>query len=56
MTLVEQPEKEIVKRVTKGILIDDKIKIISTQKIKTKLKDETPELIFKEFYKKETEK
>ncbi|MBL87861.1 MAG: hypothetical protein CMO82_14555 [Winogradskyella sp.] len=55
VTLIEQPEKEIVKRITKGIFIDDEIKIISTQKNKTKLKDETPELIFKEFYKKETE-
>jgi hypothetical protein len=56
VTLIEQPEKEIVKRITKGILIDDKIKIISTHKSKTKIKDETPELIFKEFYKKETNK
>ena len=56
VTLIEQPEKEIVKRITKGILIDDKIKIISTHKNKPKLKDETPELIFKEFYVIETEK
>ena len=55
MTFIQQPEKEIVKRITKAILIDDKIKIISTKKTNTHLTDETPELIFKEFYEKESE-
>ncbi|NRD24896.1 hypothetical protein HNV10_16700 [Winogradskyella litoriviva] len=55
VTLIEQPEKEIVKRITKAILIDNKIRIISSKKNNTNLADETPELIFKEFYEKESE-
>ena len=55
VTFIEQPEKEIVKRITKAIFIDDMIRIISTKKTNTHLADETPELIFKEFYEKESE-
>ena len=55
VTLIEQPEKEIVKRITKAILIDDKIRVISSKKTDTILADEIIELIFKEFYEKESE-
>ena len=55
VTFIEQPEKEIVNRITKAILIDDRIKIISSQKNNTNLADETSELIFKDYYEKESE-
>ena len=56
VTLIEQPKKEIVKRITKATIVNEKIKIISTQKNKINLPDETPKLMFKEFYKKELKK
>ena len=55
VTIIEQPEKEIVKRITKAILSDNRIKIISSQKNSTHLADETSELVFKDFYEKESE-
>ncbi|WP_272023422.1 hypothetical protein [Olleya namhaensis] len=50
--LVENPKKEIIYRVTKAILKDDEIKIISKEKNKSDLPDYTGEIKFKEFYKK----
>jgi len=47
---IEQPKKEIIYRITKAILIDDKIKIISKNKIKSDLPDYTGEIEFKEVY------
>lgn len=50
--LVEKPKKEIIYRVTKAILLDDKLKIISKEKNKSDLPDYTGEIEFKDFYEK----
>lgn len=56
ITLIEKPRKETVRRLTKGDLIDDIIKIVSTEKSVITLKDYTEELKFKEDYVKHTSK
>jgi hypothetical protein len=50
ITFVEKPKKEIIYRITKAILIDDKIKITSREKNKSDLPDYTGEIEFKEIY------
>jgi hypothetical protein len=50
---VEKPKKEIIYRITKAILIDDRIKIISKEKNKSDLPDYTGEIEFKEVYEKQ---
>lgn len=50
ITLIENPRKETVRRLIKGILKDDIIKIVSTEKSDVTLKDNTEELKFKEDY------
>ena len=56
ITLIEKPRKETVRRLTKGVLIDNIIKIVSTEKSVITLKDYTEELKFKEDYVKHTSK
>jgi len=53
VTFVEQPKTEVVYRVTKGVLEDDKIKIVSTEKSKTDLFDYTKKIEFKAIYEKQ---
>lgn len=50
ITFVEKPKKEIIYRITKAILIDDKIKIVSKEKNKSDLPDFTGKIEFKEIY------
>ncbi|MEO9954578.1 hypothetical protein [Nonlabens sp.] len=54
ITLIENPRKETVRRLTKGVLKDDIIRIISTEKSDATLTDYTEELKFKEDYVKHT--
>ncbi|TDU33696.1 hypothetical protein BXY82_3153 [Gelidibacter sediminis] len=54
ITLIEKPKKEIIYRITKAILIDNKIKIISKEKSKTNLPDYTEDIEFKEIYENES--
>jgi hypothetical protein len=56
ITLIEKPKKEIIYRITKAILIDNKIKIISKEKNESDLPDYTEEIEFKEVYENESEK
>ncbi len=50
ITFVENPLKETIYRITKAILADNKIKILSKQKNKSDLPDYTAEIKFKEVY------
>jgi len=52
ITFIEQPKKEIVCRITKAVLIDDTIKIVSKEKTKSNLPDYSAEIEFKEVYEK----
>jgi len=54
--LIEQPKKETIFRTTKATLINDEIKIISTDKTNSLLPDYTEELYFKDVYQKENTK
>jgi len=56
VTLVEQPKKETIFRVTKAILMDGKLKVISSSKTKSYLPDYMSELVFKEVYEQQNAK
>jgi hypothetical protein len=56
ITFISKPKKEIISRITKAILIDEKIKIISKEKNKSDIPDYTEEIEFKEIYKKQNSK
>ncbi|HLV51775.1 MAG TPA: hypothetical protein VKY44_07440 [Flavobacterium sp.] len=55
ITFLEKPNKETVYRVTKGILVDDELKIISSLKSKSNLFDYMPGLKFADVYDKQSE-
>ena len=52
ITLIEKPKREIIYRITKAVLIENKLKIISKEKSKTDLPDYTEEIEFKKAYEK----
>ncbi|WP_028284031.1 hypothetical protein [Olleya marilimosa] len=56
ITLIEKPKKEIIYRITKALLTENKIKIISKEKSNSDLPDYTEEIEFKEIYENESEK
>jgi hypothetical protein len=47
---IEKPKEELINRVTKATLIDDRIKIISTQMNKSDLPDYMTKIEFKDVY------